>query len=85
LTSGKTRLPVGTHAFALRAPACSAHPTGGGTAIPHKQELTVATSVIWSEKGCEEKESVMPMIFFLWAIPAVIVIGGGAYYLMHVH
>jgi len=27
----------------------------------------------------------MPMIFFLWAIPAVIVIGGGAYYLMHVH
>jgi hypothetical protein len=28
---------------------------------------------------------VAPMIFFLWAIPAVIVIGGGTYWLMHVH
>jgi hypothetical protein len=26
-----------------------------------------------------------PMIFFLCAIPAVIVIGGGTYWLMHVH
>jgi hypothetical protein len=45
------------------------------------------TSVVCSEKGCEEeeKESVMPMIFFLWAIPAVIVIGRGTYWLMHVH
>ena len=33
----------------------------------------------------KRKESAMPMIFFLWAIPAVIVIGGGTYWLMHVH
>jgi hypothetical protein len=27
----------------------------------------------------KREESAMPMIFFLWAIPAVIVIGGGTY------
>jgi len=24
-------------------------------------------------------------VFILWAIPAVVVLGGGAYWLMHVH
>jgi hypothetical protein len=33
----------------------------------------------------KREENAMPMIFFLWAIPAVIVIGGGTYWLMHVH
>jgi hypothetical protein len=32
-----------------------------------------------------ERRSAMPLVFFLWAVPAVIVVGGGAYYLMHVH
>jgi hypothetical protein len=31
------------------------------------------------------EESVMPMFFFLWAIPAVIVIGGGTYWFLHLH
>jgi len=30
------------------------------------------------------EEETMPVIF-LWAIPAVIVIGGGGYWLMHLH
>ena len=30
------------------------------------------------------KEKTMP-VFLMWAIPAVIVIGGGGYYLVHMH
>jgi len=30
------------------------------------------------------KEKIMPVIL-LWAIPAVIVIGGGGYWLLHLH
>jgi hypothetical protein len=32
----------------------------------------------------KQKETAMP-VFILWAIPAVVVLGGGAYWLMHVH
>jgi hypothetical protein len=72
----------GTRA-ALRS-ARLAHPTG-----PHRNTAQTGTHSPGERyllrEGCEEKESVMPMIFFLWAIPAVIVIGGGTYWLMHVH
>lgn len=30
------------------------------------------------------EEIPMP-VFILWAIPAVVVLGGGAYWLMHIH
>jgi hypothetical protein len=31
-----------------------------------------------------QRRTAMP-VFILWAIPAVIVLGGGAYWIMHVH
>ena len=32
----------------------------------------------------EQRENAMPVIL-LWGIPAIIVVGGGAYWLMHIH
>jgi hypothetical protein len=32
-----------------------------------------------------ERRAVMPVIWVMWAIPAIIVIGGGAYWIAHIH
>jgi hypothetical protein len=62
------------------------------TASRHRQELPglPALSVLRNvarefRADGQTRENAMPMIFFLWAVPAVIVIGGGTYWLMHVH
>jgi hypothetical protein len=31
-----------------------------------------------------QRRTAMP-VFILWAIPAVIILGGGAYYIVHMH
>ena|ERR1051326_3351159 len=73
---------------------CAAPPLrSDGILAPTRQELPGRAPRYMSRETLrgssarmgKREESAMPMIFFLWAIPAVIVIGGGTYYLMHMH
>lgn len=46
--------------------------------------MQVSARTTGSSKVNEQRENAMPVIL-LWGIPAIIVIGGGTYWLMHLH
>jgi len=45
---------------------------------------TIRRNLDWSFGQTFSEEEIMPVIL-LWAIPSVLVIGGGGYWLMHLH
>jgi hypothetical protein len=52
--------------------------------IPLCQGWNCGYGVAVKETNKRWRRTAMP-VFILWAIPAVIVIGGGAYWIMHLH
>jgi hypothetical protein len=51
---------------------------------PSRRVMQVSARTTGSSKVNEQRENAMPVIL-LWGIPAIIVIGGGTYWLMHLH
>jgi hypothetical protein len=49
-------------------------------AVRHREQLHAPSRSIFMEK----RELIMP-VFLLWAVPAVIIVGGVGYFLVHVH
>jgi hypothetical protein len=46
--------------------------------------MRLAASFAATSAHGQQGERAMP-VFILWAVPAVVILGGGAYYLMHLH
>ena len=48
--------------------------------IQHREQVAIRSVITPLEK----EERIMPVLI-LWAVPAVIVIGGASYWLLHLH
>ncbi len=67
----------------------SSRRTGCGFFVPGTEAASPGTSIVLpSYPGREQEElwrrNIMP-VFILWAVPAIIVIGGGVYLIGHMH
>jgi hypothetical protein len=69
-----------------------------GAVFPTRTHISRGTTVIFSRwrsvtlEGVQvtrrriiQRRAAMPIFYVLWAIPAVVVLGGGAYWIAHLH
>ena len=60
---------------------------GGSSPIPHKKTIkpgTTSNGRAFCPSRANHRRGIMPVLI-MWAVPAVIVIGGVGYWLVHMH